>query len=130
FDDCIGQRRQKTIHQPCQALRVVFVMLGYGGESADIAEQDSHPTFFAAQHQFLGRARQLLHERGRKKGCTIASGRPPNKKFCRATVPNSSSAAWTTNSGTQRQGENPARARRSSSEGSYLSPPSDPLIGH
>jgi hypothetical protein len=42
----------------------VLVGLGNRREPADIAEQDRHPALFAAEHEVLGRTRELFHERG------------------------------------------------------------------
>ena len=45
-----------------EALRIVLVVLGDGGEAAHVAEQNGHAAFFAAQHQLFRRFRQLLDQ--------------------------------------------------------------------
>jgi hypothetical protein len=53
LDDGVRHRREKTVHQLREALGIVLVVLGNGGEAADVAEQDRHAPFFAAEHQLL-----------------------------------------------------------------------------
>ena len=66
IDDRVGQRRQKAVHQRRQALRIVLVHLGDRREAADVAEHDRHRALLAAEHQLLGRLRQLGDQRWRQ----------------------------------------------------------------
>ena len=66
IEDRVGERRQETVHQRGQALRVVLVGLRDRGEAAHVGEHDGHLALLAAEHQLFRRLRQLLDQRRRQ----------------------------------------------------------------
>ena len=65
-EDRVGQRRQETVHQRGEALRIVLVGLRDRGEAAHVGEHDGHLALLAAEHELFRRLRQLLDQRGRQ----------------------------------------------------------------
>ena len=65
-EDRVGQRRQETVHQRGQALRIVLEGFRDGGEAADVGEHDGHLALLAAEHELFRRLRELLDQRRRQ----------------------------------------------------------------
>ncbi len=50
-ENCVGQRREKTVHQRGQTLGIVPVGFRYCRETPDIAQHEGHFALFATEHQ-------------------------------------------------------------------------------
>ena len=73
----VGHRRQQSVDQGGQALRVGLVPLGDRGEAADVAEHDGHRALLAAEAQPLGMPRQLVDQLRREVLLEGAAYLPP-----------------------------------------------------
>src|SRR5260370_41999243 len=63
-DDRVRERSKQPVHERCEALRVILVQLGNGGEASHVAEKNGHLALFPPPHALLRGLRPLLRAGG------------------------------------------------------------------
>ena len=66
IENGVGQRRQKSVHQRGETLRIVLVEFRNRGEASDVGKHYRHLALFPAEHELFRRLRELLDQRRRQ----------------------------------------------------------------